>query len=265
MKHVVMMSGGIGSWAAGKRVVAEHGADNTTLLFTDTKFEDEDTYRFLDDAAQNIGADLIKIADGRDIWRVFEDAKFLANSRVDICSRVLKRELADKWIAENFTPDTVTVYVGIDWTEIHRYERLAPRKLPWIYKAPLCEAPYLTKMELHAWAEAEGLKKQRLYEMGMPHANCGGGCVKAGVAHWRKLYQQWPERYALWERKEQELYRRLPNAKPFLKKSDNGEMHYLSLRELRRDYLEPEADGEACQIDLFDFGGCGCFVDQEAG
>jgi len=41
-----MFSGGITSWAAAKRVAAEHGADNTLLLFTDTKMEDEDLYRF---------------------------------------------------------------------------------------------------------------------------------------------------------------------------------------------------------------------------
>lgn len=262
MTHVVMMSGGIGSWAAAKRVVAEYGTADTKLLFTDTKFEDEDTYRFLNDAAKNVGAELITIADGRDIWQVFEDEKFLANSRVDICSRVLKRQLADKWVAENFTPDNVTLYIGIDWTEIHRYERLAPRKMPWVYKAPLCDPPYMTKAELHQWAEAEGLRKQRLYELGMPHANCGGGCVKAGVGHWRLLFQKWPERYALWEQKEQELYSRVPNAKPFLKKSEDGEMQYLSLKTLREKFLEPEANGAACQIDLWDFGGCGCFTEE---
>ena len=263
MEHVVMMSGGIGSWAAAKRVAEQVGPEHMTLLFTDTKFEDEDTYRFLYDAAENIGAPLEIIADGRDIWEVFADNKFLANSRVDICSRVLKREIADKWIAERFTPATVVVYTGIDWSEIHRQERMAKRKLPWIYKAPLCEPPYLMKAELHSWAESEGIRKQRLYEISMPHANCGGGCVKAGVGHWRHLYKQWPERYALWERKEQELYEKVPNAKPFLRVAEDGETRYMSLKQLREERLEPEAEGAACQIDMFDWGGCGCFIDVE--
>lgn len=123
MKHVVMFSGGIGSWAAAKRVAAEHGTADLTLLFTDTLIEDAD-------------------------------------------------------------------------------EALAPRKLPWIYKAPLCDQPYLTKDDLHEWAEREGLRKQRLYLLGMPHANCGGGCIK----------------------------------------------------------LRQRIEGGG-KVDMFDIGGCGCFVD----
>ena len=198
MTHVVMMSGGIGSWAAAKRVAAQYGTEDMILLFTDTKFEDEDTYRFLHDASANVGAPLEIIADGRDIWQVFEDRKFLGNSRVDVCSETLKRKLADKWIADRFTPSDVMMYTGIDWSEMHRQERMARRKLPWVYKAPLCDPPYLLKSEFHAWAESEGIRKQRLYEIGMSHANCGGGCIKAGVGHWRHLYKQWPERYAPW-------------------------------------------------------------------
>lgn len=47
MKHIVNYSGGVGSWAVAKRVIARHGAENTTLLFTDTLIEDSDLYRFL--------------------------------------------------------------------------------------------------------------------------------------------------------------------------------------------------------------------------
>lgn len=36
MKHVVMFSGGIASWAAATRVAKKHGTENLTLLFTDT-------------------------------------------------------------------------------------------------------------------------------------------------------------------------------------------------------------------------------------
>ena len=36
MKHVVMFSGGLSSWAAAKRVAAEHGTDDLVLLFSDT-------------------------------------------------------------------------------------------------------------------------------------------------------------------------------------------------------------------------------------
>ena len=69
MKHVVMFSGGIGSWAAAKMVATKHGTEYLYLVFTDVKGnaesshigEDEDTYRFLDDAVENIGGTYIYI------------------------------------------------------------------------------------------------------------------------------------------------------------------------------------------------------------
>jgi len=71
--HVVMFSGGIGSWAAAKRVAAVHGTAGLILLFTDTLIEDADLYRFLADAAVNVGGQLVRIAEGRTPWEVFRD------------------------------------------------------------------------------------------------------------------------------------------------------------------------------------------------
>ncbi len=65
MKHVVMFSGGIGSWMTAKRVADVHGTDDLTLLFADTKMEDEDLYRFLDESAANVGGTLVKVAESR--------------------------------------------------------------------------------------------------------------------------------------------------------------------------------------------------------
>lgn len=202
MTHVVMFSGGVGSWAAGKRVAKEYGTDALVLLFCDTKTEHPDTYRFMREAAANVGGRLVELADGRTIWEVFRDVRFLGNSRVDPCSRVLKRDLADAWLAEHYTPETVTVHVGIDWSEEHRFTRMAERKLPWVYKAPLCDKPYLSKDDMHRWAERELLRKQFLYTIGAPHANCGGGCIKMGIGGFARLLANAPELYSEWEKHE---------------------------------------------------------------
>jgi 3'-phosphoadenosine 5'-phosphosulfate sulfotransferase (PAPS reductase)/FAD synthetase len=252
----VMFSGGIGSWAAAKRVAAANGTERLVLLFTDTKTEDEDTYRFLHDAAANVGGELAIIADGRNIWQVFKDEKFLGNTRVDMCSRILKRELADRWLAEHYTPETARMYVGVDWSESHRYERLAARKLPWRYFAPLCDAPYLTKADLHAWAEREGLVKQRLYRMGAEHANCGGGCVKMGQGGFARLYKAWPERFAEWEAHEAELREQLGDVSILRDRRVDAARTTLPLSELRA-----RVDAGR-QVDLFAVGGCGCFLDE---
>lgn len=91
-----MFSGGICSWAAARRVAATYGKENLTLLFADTLIEDEDLYRFLEEASADVGVPVTRVADGRTPWEVFRDNRFIANSRVDICSRVLKREVCDK-------------------------------------------------------------------------------------------------------------------------------------------------------------------------
>lgn len=258
MKRVVMFSGGIGSWGAARRVVDTHGTDGLALLFTDTRIEDADLYRFLADAATDIGAPLISIQDGRTPWELFREARFLGNTRVDLCSRVLKRELADKWLAERYTPDDVTVYVGIDWTESHRYERMRDRKLPWRYEAPLCDSPLVTKHDLLAAARARGLMPPKLYDLGAPHNNCGGGCVKAGQGHFAWLLRTLPDVYADWEANEQEL-RDLLGDVSILRDRTGGETRPMTLVDLR---LRIERGQE---LDLFDIGGCGCFMDDSEG
>jgi len=74
-QHVVMFSGGAGSWATAKLVAERHGTDGLTLLFADTKIEDEDTYRFLHEAAANVGGELVVTAEGRTPWEVFKDRR----------------------------------------------------------------------------------------------------------------------------------------------------------------------------------------------
>lgn len=252
--RVVMFSGGVGSWAAAKRVAEKHGTDDLTLLFTDTLIEDADTYRFLREAAANVGGTLVEIAEGRTPWEVFKDEGFLANTRVDLCSRILKREVADDWLEEHHDPDDTVVYIGIDWTEIHRFERLAPRKLPWIYEAPLCDPPYLTKDDLHDWASRQGLEKQRLYRLGMPHANCGGGCVKMGQGGFARLFHADPCRFAEWEENEEKMREQLGDIS-ILRDRRGGTTKPLSLRALR------ERIQGGGKVDMFDIGGCGCFSD----
>lgn len=145
MRHVVMFSGGIGSWAAAKRVTETVDPKDVTLLFTDVKGdnasphvgEDEDTYRFITDAADNIGAELVVLREGRDIWQVFKDKRFLGNSRQANCSHTLKQEPARRWLERNCSPTNTVIYVGIDWSEMHRVAAIERNYQPWVAKAPL--------------------------------------------------------------------------------------------------------------------------------
>jgi hypothetical protein len=265
MKHIVMFSGGIGSWATAKRVIEKYGANDVTLLFSDVKGhtdnphigEDEDTYRFIKDAADNLGAPVITVMDGRNIWEVFSDKKFLGNSRLANCSHVLKQKPAREWLDKNCDPENTIVYVGIDWSEIHRLPAIVRNYLPFRAEAPLTEAPFLDKKDLIQWAESEGLKAPRLYKLGFAHNNCGGGCVRAGQAQFKKLLDVMPERFAEWEHQESLLQEQLGDVS-ILKETVNGEVKRLPLTVIRqRKEQQPEL------FDDLDIGGCGCFTDYE--
>lgn len=265
MKHVVQFSGGVGSWAAAKRVADKYGTADMTLLFADTMIEDEDLYRFLDEAAANIGAPLVRIADGRTPWEVFKDEKFIANTRVDLCSRILKRDLLDKWVIDNCDPKTTVLHFGIDWTEQHRFDgkhgkaggvKARMKSLGFESEAPMCEKPWYQKHEMLALLRAEGIEPPRLYSMGFPHNNCGGFCVKAGQAQFKLLLETMPERYAEHERQEEEL-RAIVGDYSVMKDRTGGESKALTMKAFR-ERIESRNCG---QLDLFEWGGCGCAVD----
>ena len=252
--HVVFFSGGMSSFFTALKVKERYGANNLKLLFTDTKMEDEDLYRFLKEGAEFIGGDLIWIADGRDPWQVFEDVKFLGNSRIDPCSRILKRELAKKWIAEHYPdPDLVTLHLGMNWDEQHRLDRSKVYWNPYSVEGILTEPPALTQQGMQEALRELGIAPPRLYAMGFPHNNCGGFCIKAGHAQFRLLLEKMPERYAEAERKEQAMRELLGKDVSILKDRRGGTTKPLTLREFR--------GRNTSEIDLFEWGGCGCFGD----
>jgi len=259
MQHVVMFSGGVSSWAAAKRVAERHGTADMVLLFADTNSEDEDTYRWLADAAANVGAPLERIDnDGLTIWDVFQATRFLGNTRADPCSRVLKREATRAWVEEHCAADETVLYLGYDWNEAHRLNRTRRAWASWYVEAPMTERPYMTKADMLAWAEREGIRPQRLYALGFPHANCGGGCVKAGIGHFIHLLKAWPERYAEWEQNEATLRGQLGDVS-ILRDRTGGDTKPMTLAELRQRY---EARPRSCDMFADDWGGCGCFTEE---
>lgn len=257
MQHVVMFSGGIGSWACAKRVADKYGTENLILLFTDTKSEDEDLYRFLYQASANVGGKLVLLEDGRDIWQIFWHKRFLSNSLINNCSHQLKRIPANKWLKKNCNKKDTTIYVGIDWTEVNRFERIKKikNKQGWNYEAPMTEAPYIDKNEMIELLKAEGIEPPRLYAMGFAHNNCGGFCVKAGQGHFANLLKQLPERYKYHEDREQEFRNHFHKDVSFLRKRIGGVTTPYTLRDLRLDIEAKQS------IDMYDIGGCGCFTE----
>lgn len=147
---------------------------------------------------------LVWLAEGRDPWEVFRDANYLGNTRVDNCSKTLKRLVLDRWRLEHCDPTTDVFAVGIGEDERHRFEggkgkrglyaRMAD--MGWSYHAPLLGNPYSVPSYRYAPLDLIGPPQPRLYDKGYKHNNCGGFCVKAGHAHWQNRWHVDPERYA---------------------------------------------------------------------
>lgn len=256
MKHIVFYSGGLGSWMTALKVIQKHSKENVILLFTDTMMEDEDLYRFLEDTEKDFGIPITRVADGRDVWEVFRDVKFIGNSRIAQCSHLLKQKKSKEWLEANYSPDECVLYLGIDWTEEHRTAAPIKNWHPYRVEFPLCEEPYINKVDVVKELEGRGIALPRLYKMGFSHNNCGGFCVRAGQGHFINLLKQMPDRYKYHEEKEQEMIEFLGRDDvSILTRTRNGVKENITLRQLREEYeTAPQ------QIDMFDVGGCGCFV-----
>lgn len=252
--YVVGYSGGLASHLAAHRIIEEAGHDRVVLLFADTKTEDVDLYRFIEEGAESLGCPLIRLCDGRNIWQVFRDEKFLGNSRIDPCSKILKRQQIEKWTRDN-APDSAPV-IGYTVCESRRWEKYVARKPN--ARAPLMEAPQLRSDEVLAEFVSlfPGIKPPRLYAMGAPHNNCGGGCVKAGQKHFDWLRRALPATYADWEREEQALRDQLGDVSILTDRRGDGKKKPLSLRQFRE---RMECGGVAVGVGA----ACRCMEDDE--
>jgi 3'-phosphoadenosine 5'-phosphosulfate sulfotransferase (PAPS reductase)/FAD synthetase len=259
------VSSGLGSAFLWKLQAEKYGPENVTGVFTDVNGEHPDNYRFLAETQYEIGSRLVKITNnGQTIWDVMKKVRFLANSRIDPCSRILKREAIHDWLRANVDPANTVISLGIDWTEIHRFDRAAPRWAAdgFTIDAPLCESPYYTKLDAQKWLDDVGIARPKLYDMGFSHANCGGGCVKAGIKQFKHLLaadRRWYVRW--WEKGEESVRQHLGRDDiAILRDRRGGKTTPLPLRVLRE-----QIEGEPT---LFDDEpeepGCGvCFLEPE--
>lgn len=235
-KHcIVSISGGLSSAICLKRALAVYGKQNVTALFADVNMEDDDLYRFLDDISSTMGHPIVRIDNGgRDVWDVFRRQRFLGNTRVDLCSRILKRQAIAKWVADNgHTPESTVLAIGLDWTEPERHDAVVRNWAPYDVWFPLNDAPRLSHCDKVAAVESWGIRPPRLYDSGFPHNNCGGFCVKAGQAQFAKLLEQYPERYRWHEAEEEALRRRLGKDVAILRDRRGGQTRPMTMAAFR--------------------------------
>ena len=256
MEHIVSLSGGTASAVAADRVINRYGADAVTLWFADTKWEDEDLYRFLDDLEARWEKKILRYVDGRNPLEVAEKEQVIPNSLVAPCSHILKQKPFKAFLEE--IPKPVVVHLGLDWSEEHRHAK--PKEIYESIEGVSVDFPLMWKplayLGYQKIVSEWGIKPPRLYSYGFPHNNCGGRCIRQGVSEWVRLLKHMPERFQ--EVKEWEKANQTPDSprenRTILKKSVGGVLGPLSLSEL-------EDENETTQIDMFTYEGVeyGCF------
>lgn len=224
------------------------------MLTADTLIEDDDAYRFGNEVQKLLDVEWVVIAEGRDPFQVCKDEKFMVNSRIDPCSKILKRNFLTKWIRSNYSHDYCEVHLGIDYSEFHRLVEVSKRYAPYVYRSTLVEDGRIIHK---SFSEQFGIKRPRLYDWGLGRNNCGGFCGKAGLGHYKALYDANLERYIELENKELDVYDHIGRAYPFLKKQVKGVKMRLTLRDYRVNFLEK---GLVSAEESQEFGGCGCAI-----
>lgn len=217
--HVAMYSGGASSAYVAYLMVQAHGKENSILFFTDTLWEHEDNYRFMYEVADFLGLEMTIAIDGRTPEEVFEQTRFIGNSRLAKCSSELKVRQTVIFL-ENLRLNGYEpiLYFGIGPHESHRKENIQE-----LYKHHLLEPPVETRFPLiDGNIKDKDLKKiiekdwkiklPLMYEKGFSHANCGGRCVRGGMNHYKHLLQTWPEVYQKQEEMEKRLREQLGDA-----------------------------------------------------
>lgn len=308
MKHVVKLSGGRASGVTAGIIVDEHGPSAVEYIFTDTLVEHNDLYRFLIQLVGRLHGvyveDLLPLcaalpevyedengrkaalaslrglaferlpmlhwlADGRTPWDVFRDERMMGSTRMDPCSKHLKRLLSDRYLRSRWTPSDTVVYVGIGHHERKRLtgywrtEKGAPvwkrgiceLMLPWDFRSPLADLEGFGAAEMDAWLEAIGIRRPLLYDLGFGNNNCGGACVKAGHAAWARLLRVCRDLYLWWERKEAEFIKWIGDPRAsILRDRRGGVTRPLTLRVFRHML---EGGDDATELFLFSDEGCG--------
>ena len=259
MKHLIQFSTGAASAEVAWRVVAEHGPADVVLLTADTLAEDDDNWRFAKEVVARLGCEWITLADGRTPMQVGRDERCVPSNRMAVCSKILKRKLLDAWRAEHYDPVDTIVYLGYDWTELHRVEAAPKHWAPWTVRCPLTEPPHLWKQQILDLFRDRGIEPPRLYGYGFQHANCGGACVRGGQAQWQLLLRVNRTRYLEWEAEEETSRAELGKDVSILRNRTGGTTTSLSLQTFRE-----RIERQPSLFDEDDWGACGCMMDGPA-
>lgn len=289
MKIFCSVGGGYSSTALMPRVIEKDpNYNNVEYINCGLPNEHPDMWNLFDAVEKNLGIKIRHIAyapEEKQKWKyvtrqslrdgnkeaktpfdIFMKESFLANSRLDTCSRVLKRETIKNYVTSNYKLDELSMLVGIHAQEI---ERTVSIRENWESLGVKVVFPLLEQAHLTSEEQAKQIKEWYgvsvdMYEKGFEHHNCHGACVKAGQRQWAMLWYYYPSIYEEWELNELTWQKKTGNTNAIMRKTTNGKKAYITLKEFRESYIRPafEANGDGGFLSRFIAnlpGNPGCF------
>ncbi len=191
MNTTVLYSMGICSAYIACRLQDE--CQSPTCLWSDTRREDEDTYRFGREVAERWGLNIVEASDGRDLWDLWREHNFIPARQISQCSIDMKILPSQKYLESITEPGRVAY--GYDLREEDRAERTErrwqhPFLTPWF---PLLEWG-ISKEQCFGYFQRHGIKPARMYAQ-FQHSNCLP-CKNFRVNDWNALQYHYPEKFA---------------------------------------------------------------------
>jgi hypothetical protein len=266
VKHIVNVSGGNSSGICLFRVAhrfretIKTGEDEIFARFADTRSEDADTYRFIDDLERVSGIRIDRLSDGRNCWDVWFDSYMFHAVNGCRAAWELKKKQLDKHLKTIVKDgEPYCVYLGFNHDEDERVARIQANR-DTNFDFPLRWQPHLSRCELSAELRTLGIEPPRLYASGYNHNNCGGACILAGISQWSGLLKDNPELFRTYERNEQlfldGLRQRGRKEHTILRDRRGGQTNNYSLQQLRQDI----ESGNRLPNDKWRESSCQCFA-----
>lgn len=208
MKDIVFYSMGICSAYIACRLKDE--CADPICLFSDTKREDEDTYRFGRQVAERWNLNIVEASHGGDLWEMFVKQNFIPARQFSTCSLKFKILPSRAYLTANYED----AYTGATELFPHRtfekmgrvaygYDlgeerRVARTQANWDFKSldvwfPLLEWQ-VSKQQCFGYFQQHGIEPPRMYKH-FQHANCLP-CKNFQKRDWEALAYHYPEKFA---------------------------------------------------------------------
>jgi len=192
MKHIVQFSGGAASTYVAKMVIDLYGRENTILIHNDTKAEDPDTYRFIDQVSDFLNHPITDASDGRSLWELVEKYGF-PSTFLPFCTDKLKQQPTRKFLKA--LNDEFIMYNGFGADEWRRVQKSTVRANEAGYRLEslLFENRISKEQIMTEIPKQWGICLPNAYRY-FKHNNCIP-CFKGGKAHWHKVWKYYPEKF----------------------------------------------------------------------